>query len=255
MKTSTIRYDVGGTTFEGYLAAGSDGRPTPGILVAHEGTGLVDYPRERARMLARDGYVAFAMDIFGVPITSREQTMGLIGGLMGDLPTLRARTRAALEALRAHPQVRPDMLGAIGFCFGGATVLELARSGADVACVTAFHGQLRTTAPEDARNVTARILACVGADDPIIPPDQRQAFVEEMTAGGVDWQMLLLGGVGHSFSNPAATGQIPGFNFDPVADRRAWSAMHAMLSECFGDEARRPACLTIATEATGDPSS
>lgn len=230
-----VSYTVGGRAFTGYLYDGSEGAIVPGILVAHEGGGMTGHPRERAQMLAEAGYVAFAMDTFGEAITGREHAMQTIMGLMGDLPTLRARGEAALDVLRAHAQVDAARLGAIGFCFGGTTVLELARGGADLRCVIGFHSGLNTTAPQDAANIRAKVLVCIGAADPIIPAVQRDAFVAEMEAGKVDWQMLLLGGVGHSFTNREVDAMnAPGFRYDAAADARAWAAMHDLFDESFG---------------------
>ena len=142
MKTLDIEYTLDGRKFTGYLADGSNGKKTAGILVAHEGGGMTNHPQERARMLAQLGYVAFAMDTFGEVITSREQTMAIIGALTGDLPTLRKRALTALNLLKAQPNVDAARTAGIGFCFGGTTVLELARSGADVGCVVGFHSGL-----------------------------------------------------------------------------------------------------------------
>jgi dienelactone hydrolase len=229
-----ISYEVSGTRFQGYLADGSGGRRVPGILVAHEGGGMTEHPKERARMLAELGYVAFAMDTFGKPINSMEEAMATISALAADLPTLRARATTALGIVKAHAHVDPARTGAIGFCFGGTTVLELARSGADVGCVVGFHAGLGTSAPGDARNIRGRVMVCLGAADPIVPAEQRDAFAAEMTAGGVDWQMLLYGGVGHSFTNREVDARgLPGFAYDEKADRRSWQAMRALFDEVF----------------------
>jgi dienelactone hydrolase len=230
-----IEYQVDGKKYVGYLADGSEGRKTPGVLVAHEGGGMTGHPKERARMLAEIGYVAFAMDTFGHPITSREQAMETIGALMGSLPQLRKRARTALDLLKSQPNVDATRTAAIGFCFGGTTVLELARSGADVGVVVGFHSGLQTAAPQDAKNIKAKVLVCLGADDPIIPAEQRNAFVEEMRAGGVDWQMLVYGGVGHSFTNREVDEMnIPGFKYDEKTDQRSWYAMRSLFDEVLG---------------------
>ena len=230
-----IEYRVGGKKYLGYLADGSDGERTAGVLVAHEGGGMTGHPKERARMLAELGYVAFAMDTFGHPITSREQAMATIGELSGNLAELRLRARTALDLLKTQPNVDPKRSAAIGFCFGGTTVLELARSGADVGCVVGFHSGLATSAPQDAQHIKGKVLVCLGADDPIIPIAQRDAFVDEMRSGGVDWQMLVYGGVGHSFTNREVDAMnLPGFKYDATADRRSWLAMRTLFDEAFG---------------------
>jgi dienelactone hydrolase len=235
VKTSEHPYEIDGKKFTGFLADGSNGRKVPGIVVAHEGGGMTNHPKERAKMLAEHGYVAFAMDTFGERITSREQAMAIIGALMGDLPTLRKRARTALDIVKAQPNVDAKRTGAIGFCFGGTTVLELARSGADVGCVVGFHSGLRTSAPADAKNIKAKILVLVGAADPVIPPEQRDAFVAEMEAGKVDWRMELFGGVGHSFTNREVDAmKIPGFAYDEKTDKRSWRAMRDLFDEVLG---------------------
>jgi dienelactone hydrolase len=235
MKTQDIEYQVDGKKFVGFLADGSNGKRVPGIVVAHEGGGMTGHPKERAKMLAEIGYVAFAMDTFGEKITSRDQAMSVITGLMRDLPTLRKRAQTALDIVKKQPNVDPKRTGAIGFCFGGTTVLELARSGADVGCVVGFHSGLQTSAPQDAKNIKAKILVCLGAADPIIPAEQREAFVKEMEAGKVDWRMELYGNAGHSFTNREVDAmKIPGFAYDERTDKRSWRLMRDLFDEVLG---------------------
>ncbi|CAN5136166.1 dienelactone hydrolase family protein [soil metagenome] len=235
MDLQAIPYTFGGQTFTGYLADGSGGKKTAGVLVCHEGGGMTGHPRERAVMLAEAGYVAFAMDIFGERITSREQAMATIGGLMADLPTLHGRTLAAMDVLKAQAGVDPARTAAIGFCFGGTTVLELARSGADVPCVVGFHSGLSTSTPAAAGAIKGKVLVCLGAADPIIPAASRDGFVAEMDGAGADWQMLLMGGVGHSFTNREVDAMgMAGFKYDAAADRRAWAAMMGLFDEVLG---------------------
>jgi dienelactone hydrolase len=227
-------YEYGDRKFAGYIADGSNGRKAPGILVAHEGAGLVDHPKSRAQMLAALGYVAYAFDLFGGEAMPMEEARTVVQHLRADLPELRGRVSAALGVLKAQPSVNKRRLGAIGFCFGGTAVLELARSGADVAGVVGFHAGLTTSRPEDAHNIRGRVLVCMGADDPIITEDQRLAFAEEMTKGGADWQMHVYGGVGHSFTNRDIDAwKFPGFAYDETADRRSWTAMRAFFDEVF----------------------
>jgi dienelactone hydrolase len=232
MHTQDIEYRIDGKQFVGYLADGSNGRRTAGVLVAHEGGGMTGHPKERARMLAQLGYVALAMDTFGEPITSREQAMAVIGALSNDLATLRKRGRTALDLLKAQANVDPSRTAAIGFCFGGTTVLELARSGADVGCVVGFHSGLTTIAPQDARNIRCKVMVCLGADDPIIPAEHRNAFIDEMRAGGVDYQMLVYGNAGHSFTNREVDAMnLPGFAYHASTDKRSWQAMRNFFDE------------------------
>ena len=235
MHTHDIEYRIDGKRFVGYLADGSTGRKTAGVLVAHEGGGMTEHPKERARMLAELGYVAFAMDTFGEVVTERAQAMAIIGTLTNDLTTLRRRARVALDVLKAQASVDSSRTAAIGFCFGGTTVLELARSGADVGCVVGFHSGLATTAPQDAKDITCKVMVCLGAEDPIIPAQQRAAFIDEMRAGGVDFQMLLYGNAGHSFTNREVDAMnIPGFAYHAPTDQRSWQAMRNFFDEVVG---------------------
>lgn len=227
-------YEFGGRKFAGYIADGSNGRKAPGILVAHEGGGLVDHPKSRAQMLAALGYVAYAFDLFGSETMPMEEARKVVKHLRADLPELRGRVSAAFGVLKAQPSVDERRLGAIGFCFGGTAVLELARSGADVAGVVGFHAALATSRPQDAQNIRGRVLICMGADDPIITADQRHAFAEEMTRGHADWQMHVYGGVGHSFTNRDIDAwNFPDFAYDETADCRSWAAMRAFFDEVF----------------------
>ena len=235
MKTEDIEYHADGARLVGYLAV--DETKTgkrPGVLVAPEGGGLVDLTKSIARRLAEAGYVAFAMDYYGdgQPLADISQAMPRIMAFMAEPSGIRARATAALAVLTSQPETDPGRLAAIGYCFGGTTVLELARSGADVKAVVGFHSGLSTARPQDAKNIKAKVLTCIGADDPIIPPDQRQAFEKEMTDGGVDWRMNLYGGAGHSFTNPdvGALGR-PGFEYHAETDRRSWRAMLDFFGE------------------------
>lgn len=234
MELQPVTYQAGAKSFTGYLADGSGGSPAPGILVAHEGNGLTDHTKNRARMLGGLGYVAFAMDTFGAVDLPLKEARALVQSLRDDLPELRARAAAALGVLQTHAHVDTGRLGAIGFCFGGTTVLELARGGADVACTVGFHAGLDTTAPQDAAAIRGQVLVCLGADDPLVDAAQRQRFVDEMTAAGVDWQMHVYGGVGHSFTNPEIDAwNFEGFAYDATADARSWQAMRQSFDEAF----------------------
>lgn len=240
--TRTVDYRQGDTTLEGYLAYDDSvsGR-RPGILVVHEWTGLGPYVRKRVEQLARLGYVAFGADIYGKGIrpATQEAAAREAGKYKGDRPLLRARVRAGLDELIKQPQVDPKNLAAIGYCFGGTAVLELARSGADIKGVVSFHGGLDTPTPGDARNIKARVLAMQGADDPFVPPAQRAAFMDEMRGGGVDWQFITYGGAVHSFTNPdAGNDNSKGAAYNAKADQRSWGAMRLFFDELFGSEKR-----------------
>src|ERR1700709_2946149 len=181
----------------------------PGVLVFHEGLGLGEHIIERTRRVAKLGCVALAADMFGDRRQARdlEDMRGLVGDLRNDPTKLRARGRAALATLASQSQVDAAKLCAIGFCFGGSVVLELARDGADLKGVVSFHGVLATKAPALRGRVRAGVLVLTGADDPLAPPDHVAAFENEMRAAEVrDWQVITYGNTHHAFTNPEADG-------------------------------------------------
>jgi dienelactone hydrolase len=227
-----IRYSVDGISFTGYLADGSHGACVPGILVAHEGPGVGAHVKERALMLARLGFVAFALDLYGAKNPPLDVAKSYVKYLREHPDILRARVAAAHQIILDHPYVNSARTAAVGFCFGGFAALELARSGADLRCVVGFHADLTTKTPDDARNINAKVVICTGADDPIVNADQRTAFIVEMNAAKVDWRMCLYGGVGHSFTNRDIDAYgLPGFAYDQTADERSWTAMRALFDE------------------------
>jgi dienelactone hydrolase len=209
----------------------------PGALVFHEGLGLGEHIIERTRRIAQLGYVALAADMFGDRRQAKdlEDMRGLVGDLRNEPPKLRARARAALTTLASLPQVDAGRLCAIGFCFGGSVVLELARDGADLKAVVSFHGVLATKAPALRGAVKAGVLVLTGGDDPLAPPDHVAAFENEMRAAGVrDWQVVTYGNTNHAFTNPAADGSfLPGTLYNEQSDRRSWAAMSSFLEEAL----------------------
>ncbi len=235
VKTEVVEYRQGDVVLEGYLAYDDSFKgKRPGVVVAHEWFGQTSYERKRAEQLARLGYVAFAIDMYGKGVRAKDgkEAAALAGKYMGDRKLMRARAAAGLDVLRSRPETDPTRLAAIGYCFGGTTVLELARSGADLAAVVSFHGGLSTPTPDDARNIKAKVLALHGADDPLVPMQQVVAFQEEMRKGKVDWEFISYGGAVHRFSNPAA-GNDPstGLAYNEKADRRSWEAMKVFFAE------------------------
>ncbi len=237
MKTADIDYRDGTLTCRGFLAYDETktGR-RPGVLVVHEAFGLGRHAMERAKMLADLGYVAFAADMFGdrLQVPELPKAIEIITDLLGNPPKLLARAGAALDVLRQRPEVDAARLGAIGFCFGGSTVLQLARSGADLEGVVSFHGGLSTAAPAKAGSVKAAVLCCTGADDPMIPADQVVAFEEEMRAARADWQVVSYGNTVHSFTNPEADGSLnPAILYNEQTDKRSWAAMRDFFQEKF----------------------
>ena len=237
VKTQVVEYKQDGAILEGYLAWDDavQGK-RPGVLVVHEWTGLGDYAKARARQLAEMGYVAFAPDIYGKGIRPRApQEAGVEAGkYKKDRKLMRARVEAGLEQLRSNSACDPKRVAAIGYCFGGTCVLELARSGAEIAGVVSFHGGLDTPTPEEAKNIKCKVLVLHGGDDPHVPVKDVEAFENEMRAGGVDWQLVVYGGAVHGFSNPGSgSDKSRGAAYDEKADRRSWEAMKAFFAEIF----------------------
>ena len=235
MKIETLTYSAGDVTFQGYLADPEASGKRPGVIVVHEAPGLNDHPKRRARMIAELGYVALAADLYGNGRVAQkpEESQQLMAPLREDIPRLRRHTRAGFDALAKLRNVDPHRVGAMGYCFGGLAVLELARTGAPLAGVVSFHGILSTKTPEDAKNIKAKLLVCTGSDDPLVPPEQVAGFAQEMTAAKVDWQVVTYGGAKHAFTNPDAN-RPPALAYDASADARSWEAMRSFWFELFG---------------------
>ena len=175
----------------------------------------------------------FALDYYGggVPVP-REELMERLGPMLRDTASARPLAQAGLDVLLDQPRVDQQRIAAIGYCFGGTMALELARSGAALRAVVGFHSGLQTSRPQDAANIAAAVLVCIGADDPMIPPAQRAAFEDEMRAGNVDWRMHLYGGAAHSFTNDQADlAHMPGVAYHRPTDDRSWRAMLDLFTE------------------------
>ncbi len=236
--TRDISYEADGRTMVGTLALPDGTGRRPGVLVSHEGPGLDDHARSRAVRLADElGYVAFALDYHGggQPLASREEMMARIGDFRADPLRVRSIGTAGLDILVGEERTDPDRLAAIGYCFGGTLSFELARGGADLKASVGFHAGLSTVRPEDAVNIRGKVLALIGADDPIVDNAQRRDFEEEMRGGGVNWELVVYGGAVHSFTNPRASQiDLPGIAYDEQTDRRSWQAMLDLFAEVFG---------------------
>jgi dienelactone hydrolase len=236
MELREIAYAAEGDDLIGTLAVPDGGPRGPGVLIGHGGYGMTDDIKDRARRLAELGYVAFALDYHGrgqsMPQAEASKRLGV---WRTDPSGIRAIAKAGLDILTAQPGVDPARIAAIGYCYGGTMALELARSGADVAAVVGFHSGLATPRPQDAANIKGKILALIGADDPLVPPEQRIAFEEEMRAAKVDWRLVLYGGAVHSFTHPDVDGSAnPAIAYHAETDRRSWRAMLDLFAETIG---------------------
>ncbi|MCA9033664.1 MAG: dienelactone hydrolase family protein [Planctomycetaceae bacterium] len=235
IKTEVVEYKDGDVTLQGFVAWNSDKTDaSPGVLVVHQWTGLTDYEKGRCRQLAELGYVAFAADIYGKGIRpeSMQDAAAKSGIYKNDRKLYRRRLNLGLDQLKARPGVAANQLGAIGYCFGGTGVLELARSGAKVAGVVSFHGGLDSPEPEAGQNIKCSILVCHGADDPFVPAADIDAFKAELNAANVDWQMDIYSGAVHSFTQPmAGNDNSRGAAYNKKADLRSWSAMKSFFDE------------------------
>ncbi len=236
INTRNIEYRHGDDVFEGTFACNDDGgHPRPGILIAHTVRGRTDFEEAKAFQLAEAGYAAMALDVYGRNNlgSDLEKCRELMGDLRADRPLLQQRLLVALKALRDQPEVDAFRIAAIGFCFGGLCVLDIARTGEDIAGVVSFHGLFVPPGNTDGNRITAKVLVLHGWDDPLAKPDEAVALAAELSAAGADWQMHAYGNVLHAFTNPAADASTGVTVYNADADRRSWAAMHDFLSELF----------------------
>jgi dienelactone hydrolase len=236
MNHETLTYQADGLTMRSQLFFEPGSGRRAGVLVFPEAFGLGEHAISRAKRLAEQGYVALACDLHGDGriVDDLQEAVGLLQPLLAEPARTRARASGALKALTGRSEVDATRVASIGYCFGGTMSLELARSGANLKAVVGFHSGLGTNAPQtDAKAIKARVLVCIGADDPMIPPEQRAAFETEMRNAGVDWQIHLYGNTVHSFTNPeAAKRNMPdAIRYSAEADERSWAALQELFSE------------------------
>lgn len=236
MAEELIAYEHDGTALEGFLAW-DDTRPgpLPAVLVSHAWAGRSDFDCAKARALAAQGYAAFALDMYGRGVlgSGPEENARLMQPLLDDRVRLQGRQLAALEAVRAHDAVDPARVAAIGFCFGGLCVLDLARTGADVRGVVSFHGLLGAPGNTAGQAIRSKVLVLHGHEDPMAPVEDVIALEDELTAAGADWQIHVYGNTLHSFTNPNANDREMGTVYDETADRRSWTTLLAFLAEAL----------------------
>lgn len=236
MQRETLTYQADGLTMKSQLFLEPADAGRAGVLVFPEAYGLNEHALTRAERLASLGYVALACDLHGEGrvVDDLGVSIDMLDSLYADPSKTRARAIGGMRALMGRAEVDAGRLAAIGFCFGGTMSLELARSGADIKAVVGFHSGLATVAPKtDARAIRAKILVCIGGDDPFIPPEQRAVFETEMRDAGVDWQMHLYGNTVHSFTNPTAANvnRPNAVRYSAVADGRSWRSMQELFVE------------------------
>ena len=236
IQTRTFDYQDGDVDLQGYLTWDDavEGK-RPGVLIAHAWAGRSDFENTKAEELAKLGYVGFALDNYGRGIlgTNTEENSALIQPFLDDRVMLQGRMQIALEVLKGLDDVDASRVAAIGFCFGGLCVLDLARTGTDICGVVSFHGLFGSPGNTAGNKIKAKVLALHGWDDPMAPPDQVVSLAEELSSMGADWQVHGYGNTMHAFTNPQANDPDFGTVYSPDADRRSWHAMQDFLSEIF----------------------
>jgi len=237
IQTKEIEYKHGELTLKGFLAwddASKDKRP--GVMVVHEWWGLNDYAKSRCKQLAELGYVAFACDMYGNGATTSDpkEAGKMAGESRKDMKAFRERAAAGLKILADNPMVDKAKLGAIGYCYGGTTVLQLACSGADLRAVVSFHGGLFKPTADDAKAIKGKVLICNGAADTFIQADDRKALLESFEANKVDYQFIDYAAAVHAFTNPdAGSFKLDGVAYNENADKRSWKHMRTLFNEAF----------------------
>ena len=236
----TVEYSAQGVVMKSYLAYDESVQgKRPGVLLVPEWWGLNDYARRRARMLAELGYTALAVDMFGEGkvVATPDEAGKLSSEAMKNIDVTKTRFMAAVDFLKGQPTVDPSRIAAIGYCFGGGVVLNMARQGVDLKGVVSFHGSLNAVKPAQAGSVKAKILVLSGGADKFITPEQIEGFKQEMIAAGADFRYISYPGALHSFTNPEATESGKKFNmpiaYNAQADEESWSEMKKFLATIY----------------------
>ena len=234
LATRRIDYSDGKQVFEAHMAwDDSWSNPRPGVLVSHAWRGRSPFENGKAERLVDLGYVGMALDVYGKGVlgSNPAENAALMQPLLDDRAMLQGRLSLALSQLQSQPEVDAGKTAAIGFCFGGLCVLDLARIGADIAGVVSFHGLFGPPGNTSGNSISAKVLVLHGWDDPMAKPDQAVALAEEMSAMGADWQLHGYGGTLHAFTNPEANDPGSGLQYSSIADQRSWASMTAFLAE------------------------
>ena len=235
IQTRTVEYKDGDDTFEAYMAWEECNDARPGVLISHTWAGRGEFEENKAERLAELGYVGFALDVYGKGIrgSNREENSALLQPLLDDRVSLQRRMSLALEQLKKQKEVDSDRVAAMGYCFGGLCVLDLARTGSDLCGVASFHGLFNAPGNTSGTKIKAKVLAMHGWDDPMATPEQVLALTEELNEADADWQIHAYGKTLHAFTNPAADDPEHGTVYDADADRRSWQSLQLFLAELF----------------------
>jgi len=236
IQTRLIDYVDGETVLEGLLAwDDAIAGPRPGVMVSHAWAGRSELEDDKAVELAKLGYTGFALNLYGKGVLGSGPDVNalLMQPFLDDRPILQKRLLLSLETMRDQPEVDESNVAAIGFCFGGLCVLDIARTGEDLAGVVSFHGLFGAPENTAGNKIKARILSLHGWDDPMVTPDSVLALGEELTSMGADWQLHGYGNTMHAFTNPQANDPERGTVYNASADRRSWAAMRYFLAELF----------------------
>jgi dienelactone hydrolase len=239
VKTEPVEYKDGDTALKGFMFYDDalEGK-RPGVIVVHEWWGLNDYTKERAEMLAELGYVAFAIDMYGDDKVTEhgEDAKAWMTQITQNVEAWQKRALLGLDILKKHELVDTEYTAAIGYCFGGATVMQMAYSGADLDGVVSFHGSLPPATETQQKNIKTKVLVAHGEADGFVPPERIAAFKQALDAANADWQMMTYGGARHGFTNPGADDYgIDGVKYDEKADERSWALMQSFLDEVFSE--------------------
>lgn len=236
IQTRNVEYNDGGIVLEAYMSwDDSESEARPGVLISHAWSGRSEFEENKAEKLAELGYVGFALDLYGKGVrgASVEENNALMQPLLENRATLQRRMKLALDELRKQTEVDHQRVAAMGFCFGGLCVLDLARTGADVLGVASFHGLFKPPGNTQGNRISAKVLVMHGWDDPMATPDEVIALAEELTTMGADWQIHGYGNTMHAFTNPSANDAARGTVYDANADRRSWQNLQLFLAEIF----------------------
>ncbi len=232
-----VQYQHKGTLLEGFLAYDdSNTTPGPAVMVSHAWAGRDEFACDKARAMAGLGYTGFALDLYGKDVrgSNPQENSRLMQRLLQDRALLQSRMQAALETLQSIPEVKPDRVAAMGFCFGGLCVLDLARTGADLCGVISVHGLFNPPGNTKGKRIKAKVLALHGNDDPMVPVEAVIALEQELTETGADWQLHVYGNTLHAFTNPHANDPARGTVYKQDADRRSAITIANFLKEVLG---------------------